>query len=65
LVFGYFGFLDLDLDLDFKIQNKIQNPKFFGFGFGFQNPKQNPKSKIFWIPVSGHLELKLGSLMCI
>ena len=31
MVFGYFGFLDLDLDLDFKIQNQIQNPKFFGF----------------------------------
>jgi len=26
----------------------------FGFGFGFQNPKPNPKSKIFWIPVSDY-----------
>jgi hypothetical protein len=25
----------------------------FNFGFGFKNPKPHPKSKFFWIPVSG------------
>jgi hypothetical protein len=26
----------------------------FNFDFGFKNPKPLPKSKFFWIPVSGH-----------